>query len=765
MRQLLIHGLEAESIQLIQSLLGDSLTVRSVERQELEAAFAGDDPLALAQEEEAIASSIRERAERFDAIFGQAPIGITISHGLSPGNTVIDEILTVNPRFEEIVGYSKEQLLRLGWSGITHPEDLEREREPFRRLLAGEIGSYTLEKRYVRPDGSTVWAEIVVAPINVGGDDFYNHICLVQDISERKMIERSLKESERSKGVLLSHLPGMAYRCKNDADWTMLYISPGCERLTGYTVESLLNNRELSFNEIVAPSHTAQVHREWQEAIAGGRSYSGEYEIITKDGERKWVWELGQGIVNEDGKVEELEGLILSINYRKHVEAELRYHSQHDLATGLYNRRYLEELLKNQGTGRGREQAALVAVNLSNLHSSAMTYGFLYSQEILKNVAQQLTMLCKPSYTLSVIHEYQFVFFIQGYAGKGELKSLANTISEELSTFLAMEGIGWGIGILEIGQRGGDAQDLIRKLLVVSEQALQRWGSNSPYLFFDEQMETQLYREEQITSELSAIASGEGNGRLYLLYQPIITIADGAVAGFEALVRLDIPTLGTISPLEFIPMAEKTKLIIPLGESIIIEALRFLDTLNKQGYDNLTVSINISALQLLKQGFSPNILRTIRAMGVDAENICLEITESIFATNYQEINRILKPLRNAGIKIAIDDFGTGYSSLARERELEVDYLKIDKFFVDKLARISEGHSITSDIISMAHKLGHCTIAEGVEEERQLHYLKKYGCDMLQGYLFAKPLSEEHALGFLASHSHSEVEQLLGDGEV
>lgn len=415
-------------------------------------------------------------------------------------------------------------------------------------------------------------------------------------------------------------------------------------------------------------------------------------------------------------------------------------------------RRYLEELLDTTHPRQRGEPSALVAVNLSSLHASAMTYGFLYSQEILKEVAQQLQALCKPTYTLCVIYEYQFVFHIRGYAGKEELKSLADSVSEQLSTPLAMEGIGWGIGIVEVGQRGGDAQDLLRKLLVVSEQALHHWGVESTYLFFDEQMETKLYREEQITGELSAIASGEGNGRLFLVYQPVITIADGSVAGFEALARLEIPGLGTISPLQFIPIAERTKLIIPLGESIIIQALRFLDTLHEKGYEGLTVSINISALQLLKQEFSPKLLRTIRAMGVTARNICLEITESIFAANYQEINRILKPLRTAGIKIAIDDFGTGYSSLARERELEVDCLKVDRFFIEKLSHISEDRSITSDIISMAHKLGHCVIAEGVEEETQLQYLTKYGCDKVQGYLFAKPMDEERALQYLSQHT-------------
>lgn len=750
MQQLLVHGLDSARIQAIQALFSQELFVRPVAKETLASALGDDVALALVGDGGGDAASVAHRASLFDAIFNQAPIGITISHGLSPGDTVIDEILDVNPTFERIVGYRKEDLTNIGWSTITHPDDLERERPFFRQLIAGEIDSYRIEKRYIRPDGSIVWTQIVVAPIDVGLRDHYNHICLIQDISERKIIEDSLKESERSRGVLLTHLPGMVYRCKNDEEWTMTYVSPGCVGLTGYSQEALIGNREVSFNEIIEPSYTQELHRSWEAAIREGRSFSGEYEIITRDGERKWVWELGQGIVGEDGRVEELEGLILSINARKRVEAQLRYHSQHDLATGLFNRHHLEELLSSALAHRPRPAMALVAVNLSGLHASAMTYGLLYSQQVLKEVAGQLQTLCRPSYTLCVIHEYQFVFHIHGYAGKGELNRLSESIAEQLTTPLAMEGISWGTGIVEISPgKEHEVQDLLRKLLVVSEQAAQRWGGG--HLFFDEQMERQIHQEEVITGVLSDLASGVESGNLYLLFQPIIAVDGGRIIGFEALARLDIPSLGTISPLQFIPIAEKTKLIIPLGESIIIAALRFLDTLSKHGYDGMRISINISALQLLKQGFSSNLLRTVRAMGVNATAICLEITESTFASNYQEINKILRPLRKAGMQIAIDDFGTGYSSLARERELEVDCLKIDKFFVDKLSQVGRDISITSDIISMAHKLGHIVVAEGVEEESQLSYLQEHGCDLVQGYLFSRPLAEVQALAFLSTY--------------
>lgn len=160
------------------------------------------------------------------------------------------------------------------------------------------------------------------------------------------------------------------------------------------------------------------------------------------------------------------------------------------------------------------------------------------------------------------------------------------------------------------------------------------------------------------------------------------------------------------------------------------------------------MSINISAVQLLKNDFVSRLIETVNMMQADSNNITLEITESIFASNYQEINDILLKIREKGIKIAIDDFGTGYSSLARERELNVDCMKIDKFFIDELSSMDEGRFITGDIISMAHKLGHYAVAEGVETEKQKKYLEENGCDKIQGYLISRPLDIIKAIEFL-----------------
>ncbi len=696
---------------------------------------------------------LNEQAFLFNAIFWQAPMGITISHGIGPIDGPINEVFRVNPRFEEITGWTSEKLKSLGWAAITHPDDLKADLEQFRRLQAGEIPSYSLQKRYIKPDGSAVWVSMVVASLQIQSNHSYSHICLVQDISERKEAEQRLAESERSKSMLLSHLPGLAYRTKYDHDWTVLYVSNGCKALTGYENESLLHNRDICFNDLIVPSYQQGIREEWARVLPLHQTFTYEYEIIKADGRRCWVWETGQGLYGQHDEVLELEGIILDISDRKKIEHELMFLNEHDMWTGLYNRRYLEQLLFSDADLHPSLKRAVLAVNLSALHTSSMTYGFQYTQEIIKKVSNSLLVLCSDQCLLCKTHEYRFSFYVKDYRDKEDLIAFCKRISSLLETFLIIEGINWGIGIVEIGKgTTKDGEQLLRNVLVASEKALQQLHDDSSYCFFDKAMEEQLYREEVITAELSRIAAGEGNGSLFLNYQPILDLGTNRIVGFEALARLQIPSLGLIPPLQFIPITEKTKLIIPLGDSIILQALRFLNTVQSLGYSDISLSINISAIQLLKHDFTANLLRMIKAMQVDPHSICLEITESVFASNYQDINRVLGQLQSLGIQIAIDDFGTGYSSLARERELNINCLKIDKSFIDKLMTLTEEQAITGGIISMAHKLGHCVVAEGIEHEKQLQYLRKFNCDKIQGYLISRPVDDKAALALLKAQT-------------
>lgn len=692
---------------------------------------------------------LHEQKLMFEAIFQQSPIGIAISYGnetfMADGNNFV----FINPMFEQITGRTQEQLMKLGWAKITHPDDLAEDLNNYKKLRAGEIKNYSMEKRYIKPDGSIIWVHMIVVPLALSNDNQYNHICLVQDITRRKTIEAELIESERSKSVLLSHLPGMAYRCNNDREWTMQYVSAGCFELTGYPAESLLYNKDLSYNDLIVPQYRDDLWKEWERVLAKQQPFKYEYEIITAKGERQWVLEMGQGIYNEQGEVEALEGIILDISDRKEIENALRYNNEHDRWTGLHNRNCLETILDNDAKRQTTEKRAVVCINLSDVQALTTTYGFHYTQGLIKKVADTLSQYCGKNCLLFNTYENRFTFYLKDYKGKNELIEFCEAVGNTLESLLAVERVGGGIGVLEIDRNNErDVDQLLKNLLIASEKALDVDDKDFGFCFFDTDTETQITRGEDIKHELAQIVAEVNIDGLFLQYQPILDLKTNQICGFEALARLESSKHGLISPLEFIPIAEKTKLIIPIGEKIIYQAFCFLNKLKENGYGTIDISINVSGIQLLKNDFIKNLFEMINEMQINPENISLEITESIFASNYQEVNRILGELKDSGIHIAIDDFGTGYSSLARERELNINCLKIDKYFIDKLLSLKPEEAITGDIISMAHKLGHCIIAEGVEHEKQRQYLLSHGCDKIQGYLISKPLDGEAAIELL-----------------
>lgn len=710
--------------------------------------------VALLNAEQALEQQLGEQNQTFEMIFEQAPIGISITHIRDQAHPEGVHI-KINKRYEQITGRSKEELINMGWETITHPDDLEEDLTNLKKLQSGEIKIYSMDKRYIKPDGSVVWVHMVVAPLTLSNGKDCSHICLVQDITERKEIEKALNESERSKSVLLYHLPGLAYRCKFDRNWTMLYVSNGCYNLTGYSPESLLYNRELSYNDIISPEYREALWNEWKKVIPTRKTFKYEYEIITATGEKKWVLEMGQGIYNDDGEVEALEGIVLDISDRKAIETALKFNNEHDRWTGLYNRDYLVSLLESDAKLKKDAKKAVIGINLSMVQLLTANYGFQYSQNLIKKAAEALSKHCTDRHQLFRALENRFIFYVTDYKDKKELVDFGFMIADTLGALFVTERISGGIGILEIEENQNDLNIdlLLRRLIIASEKSVGMFGREFDICFYNEELEAIVNRERDIVEALNAIAANtHSNDELFLQYQPIMNLKTGEIACFEALARMRTGKLGLVAPLEFIQIAEKTKLIIPIGEIVIEKAFRFLNRLKDLGYDNIGVSINISVIQLLSPDFTRRLFKLINKMQVDPKNIVIEITESIFASDYESINNKLQVMRDAGLHIAIDDFGTGHSSLAREDGLIVDCMKIDKYFIDKLLYTDHNKAITSDIISLAHKLGHCTIAEGVERESQLLYLKESNCDMIQGFLISRPLSEEDAIKFVKNKS-------------
>ncbi|MDF3000463.1 MAG: diguanylate cyclase proteinuncharacterized domain HDIG-containing protein [Bacillota bacterium] len=282
---------------------------------------------------------LKNEEELFRTIFEQSPVGISIN---------VNGIATYNSMYGKIVGRTTDELKEIYWEDITHPEDITHlEDTPEERIFCeqirrGEPKTTSMCKRYLKPDGSIVWANLLAAPLHMSGGSRKDYLCILEDITERIKAEHDLRENERSFSVLFSNLPGMAYRCKYDVHWTMLFVSEGCLDLTGYPASSLVNNRDVSYNDIISPRYREILWDRWLHVIEEKGKLAEEYEIITASGEARWVFEQGQAIFGDDGSVTALEGLIIDITDRKRKEDEIQYLNNHDFLTGIYNRRFLE---------------------------------------------------------------------------------------------------------------------------------------------------------------------------------------------------------------------------------------------------------------------------------------------------------------------------------------------------------------------------------------------------------------------------------------
>ena len=345
------------------------------------------------RERELLIHKLNDSEAMFRAVFEQAPFGVAIVrdyHALSG----------VNAMFQKILDRPESELAGLSWADITHADDLQEELALFDQFKAGETDGYTMEKRFIRPDGSVIWVQSVVARLDMSDVQAQTHLCILHDIMARKQAQEALRESERSKSVLLSHLPGMAYRCLDDPDWTMQFVSEGCFALTGYLPGSLLGNRDLSFNDLIHPDYREQLRKEWDRILALRLPFRHEYEIITAAGEYKWVLEMGQGIYNAQGDVEALEGIVIDITESKRQLAQIQHMNNHDFLTGAYSRKYFEEA-KHRLDAEGCYPLSIIIADINGIRMLNNAFGYELGDRVIAQIAKILQRCCREGDILS----------------------------------------------------------------------------------------------------------------------------------------------------------------------------------------------------------------------------------------------------------------------------------------------------------------------------------------------------------------------------
>lgn len=449
-----------------------------------------------------------------------------------------------------------------------------------------------------------------------------------------------------------------------------------------------------------------------------------------------------------------LFGLTLYFSQRIHRQRRHKLDQfSRDPGTGLYHSQTLRKVLPRKLQGSKEKPKALLLLTSPQVKMVNMILGYEAGEAVLRDMGQKLALRQSATLIPYRFTTDSFVLYAENYGDRTALEEEAHYLIGELSQPYrlknSLKSLDLHIGIAEQGPEEQSLETLLQEAAVALHSL--SGTDSSGFAFYGREMAIKLQRLADVEGALQGALAGNPEMDFHLVYQPLYSLKEDRIMGFEALARLRSPMLGTVPPEEFIQLAEKTQLIVPLGLKVLREALAFLGGLTPEERKGLIMAVNISVLQLIREEFPQQVQTALAQAGLSPNQLELEITESVLYENYDLVNRNLGSLRKLGIRISLDDFGTGYSSLHRLKELQVDTLKIDRSFIGVIHDEFETRIITKDIIAMAHQLGLTVVAEGVEEPRQMEYLRMNRCDVLQGYLFSGPLKEKEAKALLQAN--------------
>ena len=487
--------------------------------------------------------------------------------------------------------------------------------------------------------------------------------------------------------------------------------------------------------------------RQTDEELTRCRREIRELPLRHRDGTILTVEALATDIPHDDG--EALCLMLHDITERRRFEQELLHQATHDSLTSLPNRSLLVDRLNQAAelARRGGKKVALLMFDLDNFKVVNDTLGHTTGDELLRHVATRVGSFVRTCDTLARLGGDEFVILLTDIRRMDDVV----TATENIRAILALPFVLGEREIFLTASIGialypddGDSLEILIKKADTAMYHIKEQGRNS-FQFFAEEMNRKVNARLTIETGLRrALEKGE----LLLHYQPRLDLTTDAITGMEALVRWDSPELGLVSPAEFIPVAEDAGLIIEIGDWVLATACRQTLAWHQSGYNQLRVSVNISARQFVRPDFVERVVNLIDESGLAPCFVELELTESSLTHNMDETIRIMRQLQTLGITISIDDFGTGYSSLNYLKRFPVNVLKIDKTFVDDMSKCAEDAAIVATIITISHHMHMRVVAEGVETAEQARMLHKQGCEEIQGYFFSRPLPEDKFIHFL-----------------
>jgi diguanylate cyclase (GGDEF)-like protein/PAS domain S-box-containing protein len=557
--------------------------------------------------------------------------------------------------------------------------------------------------------------------------------------------ESELGQIRASLDTLVSNLPGIVYRCRNDRQWTMEALDGECLELTGYPPEELIGNRNASYAELIHPSDRERIWREVQTALEERRPFRITYRIRNSRGEERWVWEQGRA-VGEQGGTAILEGFITDVSDRKRFEDQLYHDTFHDRLTALPNRALFMDRLErslHRWQRHPRDLFAVLCLDLDRFKLINDSLGHQFGDDLIVAVALRLADFLGPEHTVARLGGDEFAILLEELEHPSEAVRIAERIGEVLRTPIHLKErelfITGSTGVALSANRYDRAEDLLRDAEIAMYRAKALGGGR--HEIFDSAMHHRAVAMLQIESDLRRAVHRE---EFYLQYQPIVALEDGHTIGFEALLRWRHPEQGTVPPEEFIPVAEETGLIVPIGRWVLRQAATTMRTWQKRypALAEMTMAVNLSSHQFSQSDLVEEVAEILTECGLAGSNLRLELTESVIMERAELTAGMLSRMKALDIQLSVDDFGTGYSSLSYLHRFPLDTVKIDRSFVGAMGRDRENLEIVRTIVTLAHALEMDVVAEGVETPDQAQQLKAMGCEYAQGRHFAAPLDGE-----------------------
>jgi len=642
-----------------------------------------------------------------------------------------------NAALERITGFPEQALIDSHFNDFVFPSYRESTQTAFEDAKRGNARFY--ETQGIHADGHVYFLEVTNFPIFIG-DEITGVYGICRDITPRRHQEAELMLLRR--GIEASP-NGISISDTKQTDTPIIYVNDAFCRITGYTRQEvtgknlrLLQGEETCDAAVATLRHAVETETATEVMLLNYR----------KDGTFLWTRMSINPIFDETGQCTHFIGTQQDITCEKNQSAQIAYQAHHDTLTGLPNRVALDYRLEEalQTSQKYRRFLAVLYLDLDGFKAINDGLGHDIGDELLKAVAARLRQELGPEDTLAYLTGDEFVFVLPNVATHDNVVKTATRILDLFDTpFILGEKtlyISTSIGVACSHDDGQKARTLLQHADLAVEAA-KKQGRNTWKWYQD--------KETPITSEHVMLRHGlytalrEDQFELY--YQPIINADNGNIYNVEALIRWHHPTKGLISPGTFIPVAEQTGQIIPLGRWVLRQACHTLAALHAEGRRILPVSVNISSLQFCREGFLDEIRSLLKETRIPPALLELELTESILLDEPEKSIALLHALRDMGLSLAIDDFGTGFSSLSYLRDLPINKVKLDRAFIMDILTSRPNAALVEGIITIAHHMGFVVVAEGIETVEQQHDLNGRHCDLLQGFLYSRPIPLDQLL--------------------